>query len=420
MSTTYEAPPAAPRQDERQVLPLTDLLVIGSSVVAPLNLLLVRSLTVYDVLLAVAYVALVRQRRLRMPPRGYLAASYAFVLAAALSTMRATHAVEALTQILQYWFICFVQIPVLISVVRARGAAVASIALVCLGTIGATLHAYLTQDTQGAGRVLVFYSENPNRLGYPAAYLAPFLLVLWREAGAWSGAARLATQVFCLGSGYLSVWAIAASASRSSAVGTLLALVVFVILKPGLPARRRALRAALLVAAVVVCGTVLTVTGRLPTTLEERVEQSLTSDGSTTLVGDRKHLNNAAARAFVEFPYLGTGLDNFRYVTTNYDLEATPQLPHNLWLQLLVQVGVFGTAAFAALLLLWFRDMYRAQRSASPADRALLWGLVSAMCGVLTIFLFAPEMLDRHYFLFLALGLAVAFGVRDGHPGRTR
>ena len=34
------------------------------------------------------------------------------------------------------------------------------------------------------------------------------------------------------------------------------------------------------------------------------------------------------------------------------------------------------------------------------------------MCGVLTIFMFAPEMLDRHYWLFIALGLAVAAGVR--------
>ena len=53
-----------------------------------------------------------------------------------------------------------------------------------------------------------------------------------------------------------------------------------------------------------------------------------------------------------------------------------------------------------------------AYRLAAPADRELLWGLVAAVSGVLTIFMFAPEMLDRHYWLFVALGLAVATGVR--------
>ena len=74
----------------------------------------------------------------------------------------------------------------------------------------------------------------------------------------------------------------------------------------------------------------------------------------------------------------------------------------------MVQVGVFGTIALAALLLMWFRDLVRAYRLAGPPDRELVWGLVAAMSGVLTIFMFAPEMLDRHYWLFVALGLAAA------------
>jgi O-antigen ligase len=169
----------------------------------------------------------------------------------------------------------------------------------------------------------------------------------------------------------------------------------------------------------IVAGT-LYVTGSLPTTLEDRVEESFTPEHQSTLVGDREHLANAAVIAFVQSPYLGTGLDNFRYVTTNFDLDATPQLPHNQWLQLMVQVGVFGTLALAGLLLVWFRDLVRAYRIASRADRDLLWSLVAAMCGVLTIFMFAPEMLDRHYWLFVAMGLAVAARVFDEHAGVGR
>ncbi len=258
----------------------------------------------------------------------------------------------------------------------------------------------------------MFYSENPNRLGYPAAYLAPLLVVLWRASRSLAPALKTATTVLCIGSGYLTVWAIAASASRSAALGTLAALVVFVTLRPLTSPGRRILQVASLAVAVGAVAGVLFVTGSLPTTLEDRVERSFTPDDQGTLVGDREHLNNAAVLAFAESPYLGTGLDNFRYVTTNYDLDATPQLPHNQWLQLMVQVGIFGAVALAVLLLLWFRDLVRVYRLASPPDQELAWGLVAAISGVLTVFMFAPEMLDRHYWLFIALGLAVVAGVR--------
>jgi O-antigen ligase len=412
VSTTLAPDPPAVRERFTSA----QLLVVGGAVVAPMNLLIVRSLTLYDVVIALAFVLLLRDGALRMPPRGYLVAGNVFLLAATLSAFRASYPIEALTQCLQYAFVFFVLIPAVLSVVRTRKTAIICIALVCAGTLAAMLHAYLTQSTQGAGRVLVFYSDNPNRLGYPAAYLAPLLILLWRASRRLRPGLRTASTLLCLGSGYLTVWAIAASASRSSALGMLAALAVLVVLRPGVPPGRRLLKVASLSAAVAAVAGLLVATGSLPTTLEERVARSFSAEDQGKLVGDREHLANAAVIAFVEFPYLGSGLDNFRYVTTNYDLDATPQLPHNQWLQLMVQVGAFGTLAFAALLLLWLRDMVAAYRFAgSRPDRSLLWALVASMCGVLTIFMFAPEMLDRHYWLFVALGLAAATGVRHDH-----
>ena len=379
---------------------------------APLNLLLVRSLTVYDVLIGIAFVLLLRDKALRPLPRGYLVAVYVFMLAATLSAFRATHAIEALTQILQYAFIFFVHAP-------------------CRPLRGA--HAQDGHLVRRAG-VRGDARRDPVRLpDAPDPGIRPGPGVLQREPqparlphrvpGTASGRAvaclafagaglRTAVTVLCIGSGYLAVWAVAASASRSAALGTLAALIVFVALRPLTPPGRRMLQISSLVVVVVAVAGVLFVTGSLPTTLEDRVERSFTPDDQSTLVGDREHLNNAAVLAFVQSPYLGSGLDNFRYVTTNYDLDATPQLPHNQWLQLMVQVGVFGAVALAVLLLMWFRDLVRAYRLAPPPDRELLWGLVAALSGVLTIFMFAPEMLDRHYWLFVALGLAVAAGVR--------
>jgi O-antigen ligase len=136
------------------------------------------------------------------------------------------------------------------------------------------------------------------------------------------------------------------------------------------------------------------------------------------LVGDREHLVDAGVHAFIDSPFLGTGLDNFRYVTTDYNLFATPQLPHNLWLQLLVQVGVIGTVAFAIYLLAWWRDVVACFRRVGPADRHLLWAVAASFAGILTIFMFAPEMLDRHYWLIVALGLAVVHGTTVPPPVR--
>jgi O-antigen ligase len=208
-----------------------------------------------------------------------------------------------------------------------------------------------------------------------------------------------------------------ASGSRSSLLGSAVALLVYVVMRPGLGVLRSARRLVALVVATAVLGISLAATGNLPTTLEERINRSLdTTDPAARahLVADRENLMDAGFRAFEESPLIGTGLDNFRYVTQRYDVEATPQLPHNLWLQLLVQVGLVGTAAFALYLACWGVEMWRSVTRLPRPDGHLTWGLLAAVTGVLTVFMFAPELLDRHYWLLVALGLAVLRGAAAG------
>ncbi len=403
---------------------LPDLVVLGSCLIAPLNLLIVRSFTVYDLAVGAAWLGLVRQGRLVWPHRGYLLAAYVFMFFAVVSAFRATIALEALTQVLQYAFVFFVLLPAVVTVVSTRRRAVTSVALLCIGSLGAIAHAYLVQDQQGSGRVLVFYSENPNRLGYPAAYLLPLLVALWVFARRLERPRRLLADAAIVLGCYLSLWAVSASGSRSSLLGSAIALLVLVVLRPGLGFRRALLRLLVLSVAVVGIGAGLLATGQLPTTLEERINRSLDStdsDAQSHLVADREHLMDAGVAAFMESPLLGTGLDNFRYVTPRYDIEASQQLPHNLWLQLLVQVGAIGTLAMAALLTVWTADVLGAMRRVDPLDGELLWALAAALAGILTIFLFAPEMLDRHYWLVVALGIAIVRGTQvSGAPKGTR
>jgi hypothetical protein len=57
-------------------------------------------------------------------------------------------------------------------------------------------------------------------------------------------------------------------------------------------------------------------------------------------------------------------------------------------------------------------------RCVGAPDRELIWATAASMAGILTIFMFAPEMLDRHYWLIFALGLAAAAGSsRATNPG---
>jgi O-antigen ligase len=426
--TTYVPHPASTASrpaDAREPIRTPDVLVIGGAVLAPLNLLIYRSFSVYDLLVFVALFYVLRERRFVWPPAGYLAAAYVFTIAALVSAFRSTYAVEAMTQVLQYAFIFFVQVPVVISVVRTRARAVTSIALLCFGTLAAILHAYVFRPTQGAGRVVVFYSENPNRLGYPAAYLIPLLIALWLLSRYAGRPMRVTAMVALLAGTYLSIWAVAASGSRSSLLGAGVALLVFVVLRPGLGLWRAAGRLLALAVLGGVVGLGLMASGQLPSTLEERIVRSLDRtdvEAQSHLVGDREHLANAGMTAFLETPLVGHGLDNFRYVAPSYDIEASPQLPHNLWLQLGVQVGAIGAAAFAVWLLLWGFDVVGTVRRAHPFDATLLWGLFASMAGILTIFMFAPEMLDRHYWLIAALGLAAVRGCRTSYlaGGRNR
>ena len=192
------------------------------------------------------------------------------------------------------------------------------------------------------------------------------------------------------------------------------------MIRPGLSPWRAAARlAALLLDRRAPRGRSRSRRARCPTTLQERITRSLDSsdqNAQSHLVGDREHLVDAGVAAFLEVPLLGTGLDNFRYVAPRYDTEVTPQLPHNLWLQLLVQVGLVGAAAFAVWIAVWGFDMASTVRRARHHDGTLVWGLFASMAGILTIFMFAPEMLDRHYWLIAALGLAAVRGCRDTVP----
>lgn len=389
---------------------LLEIVFLASALIAPLELYLVASFTLHDLLITgLAFLIWAGPRRMRPLPKAYLPAVLIFLVSALVSSFRATLPGESLTQLVQFAFIFFVQIPVILTIGRSPILIRWSLILFAIGSLAVVVVSVATSGGTEADRVLTYYSENPNPLGYASAYVLPFaicfLVELWRRRR--RTASIVATAVLI----YLVVYSLAVSASRGAAIALLVALPLFLALR-----RSDRLDLALLARLAVV---VLIVgaasyaffqTPYFPPVLKARIQGTIAEEGSLT--DDRQRLATAGIRAFESSPLVGTGLDNFRYVSTRYERAATPQAPHNIWIQFLAQIGLVGTAAFAFIILRWFVDVVRAwRRSAARSSRhQLIAAFIASMAAIMTIFLTTPIMVHRHYWLLFGLGLALAMG----------
>ncbi len=384
---------------------LVKILYLITVFIAPLEFRLVASFTAYDLLIIVlAFLIVIGPRRLHVLPGQYFPVIYIFLLFALLSTFRSSQPEESLTQILQFVFIFFVQLPVILTLSESRRMVYLSLFLFLLGGLFGMVWAMVFHQVQGAGRTLTFYSDNPNRLGYPTAYLLPLaiclLLYLWRRTN-FVVIIALAIPLF-----YTMLWALAASGSRSATIGVLVALLIFLTCYKGLN-WKTPLRLLITVTLIGTIGYILFQGRYFPDTLHQRIERTLMFEES--LVDDRSRLAIAGLLAFEESPLIGVGLDNFKYVARDYVAAATPQPPHNIWIQFLSSIGIIGTAMFFLLMAYWFLYLFQALRNIKTSvERELLWALIASMSSVLFIYMFIPIMIHRHYWLIYGIGLAVA------------
>jgi len=416
---TVVADGSAPIGRAGRGLTLEEGLVVAGAAVAPLDLTIAASFTVYDlVLLGALILVVLGPRRLEWLPAVFLPAVLVFILFALISAVRATHQGEAVTQLSQFFFIFFVQLPVLLSVVRTPRVLKLALGALVVGSLTGLAIAFVLDQAAGAGRVVAFYSDNPNRLGYPSAYLLPF--VLWYLVAAWRRGQRRRAVALGAAAGYLMIWALAASASRAATLGLLVSFVLYAVVYDGFRFDGRGLRRLLAAAgAVVVVALLLLNTGVFPGTLQERVEATLAAEES--LVDDRARLATASVRAIAESPFVGAGLDNFRYVARRYEDQVTPQAPHNMWLQFLAQVGVVGTLGFLFVMTTWFELVLRRQATEEErAERGLLCAFVVSMTSLMVIFMTTPIMIHRHYWLVYGLGLVAALGYPGARARRSR
>lgn len=387
-----------------------EILFLISAFVAPLNLLVLRAFTAYDLITAGIWLLLVLgSRPVWWAPRSMRIAALLLMVAGLLGGFRSTAPVQSVFQVAQYGFVFFVQIPVILTIARSRAMVHATIGLFLSGYLVVVALAFLEQNVQLAGRVVPFFNENPNALAIPTVILVPFVLYLaldlWRRA--FPLTAMFVTAAILM----LMLWALNASASRGAAAATLVSLTVFVVFHDGWSrARTVLLRLGMVALGFAILGAAVYWTNVFPDTLKTRIERTIAPDPSgQSVADDRLALDRAGLKAFWSSPIVGTGFDNFRYVGQFYDDAATYHDPHNLWIQFLAQAGLVGAGAFLFIVARWFALMLHTQsRARTKPDRWLLWAFLAAMTGLMAHSMLAPLVLQRHYWLLYGLGIALA------------
>ena len=255
-------------------------------------------------------------------------------------------------------------------------------------------------DVQGVRRVHGTYTS-PNHLALLLGRTIPFLLAL-----AWLVPR---CRLVRLGAATLCGLALLLSFSVGGWLGTGLAVLLVV----GLLGGRRPV-AALLVAGVLVVAVVLAVAP------VERLAGRFDPTRGTALV--RVQLWRAAVELIRERPLLGIGLDNFLYryaelLPPTTGMEPNLSHPHNLLLQVWLQLGLLGVVALGWLLVAAVRALWpHVGVTAPPAQRALAVGALGSLVDFV-----AHGAVDNSYFLMdtafiFWLTLAIASAVPSSRP----
>lgn len=230
---------------------------------------------------------------------------------------------------------------------------------------------------------------NPNELAMVMAITVPW--TLWARETSRSLLLRT-TLLVAFG---LQVSAVVVTHSRGGALGLTAAVVAAAVLSPR---RGRALALGALATAAVIAFA--------PASFWERTGTISTYETDASARG-RLRTWETGRRALEDRPVLGVGAGNYleawnRYMPRN--VRELAYASHNLWMQVVVELGWLGLLTFASMLLLLVRGLWRARGLAEGGgeSRAILASLLAVfVCGQTGGYAF-------NWFFWMLLGLAGA------------
>jgi len=141
----------------------------------------------------------------------------------------------------------------------------------------------------------------------------------------------------------------------------------------------------------------------------------------TTTAGTRVRLAQAAFETFGANPLTGVGIGGFDLAWSLSD-RPRGQYPHNIFLEVASELGVIGLASLVLLILLGFRNAFRAFRVARGESLRAAVLVIAIASYFLVNALFSGDLNDNRM-LFAAVGLCVSRLLDVGSPtsrtGRT-
>lgn len=136
--------------------------------------------------------------------------------------------------------------------------------------------------------------------------------------------------------------------------------------------------------------------------------------GDDSTAQSRVQLYEIAMAGFADHPLFGTGIGGYESLVDITEFEEERIVfPHNIFLEVAVEMGVVGSAAFLAMVayFLWLGWRHLQHARDNPADPTSAWGLV-ATAGFLNLFIaaqFSGDLVSNHS-LWFYMGLMT--GVR--------
>lgn len=243
------------------------------------------------------------------------------------------------------------------------------------------------------------HMANPNQLAMIMAVTVPWSLFLWSKSrGIWK-------HVLLVAAG-LQVSAIVATHSRGGALGLGAAMLAYALLS------QNKARSMLLVA----LASVALVTFA-PRSFWERTGTIETYELDASAMG-RIRAWETGFKAFRDHPLLGVGADNYHRswnIYTPRNIREHAYTAHNMWMQVLVELGLIGITAFVTMFLLIVAGLWKARRvpEFSGEARTILASLVAlVVCGTTGGYAF-------NWFFYMVLGLAGAIIVRSRERAHT-
>jgi O-antigen ligase len=196
----------------------------------------------------------------------------------------------------------------------------------------------------------------------------------------------------------ITVLALLLTMSRAALLSLLLLVVIFLV-------RLRLYRRLM---PVVLLGSVLL--AAMPSSFFRRIQEA----GETGGAG-RVDIWKAGLEMFKHYPIVGTGLGNFLIVYQQYagyapKFHGFTRSPHNTYLNVLVELGIFGLALFLVAVITQIRDASGSRRFSSCDAQVWVVAGEAAFCSMLLYGFFVDLIWDKSFWLsaiFLAFAIVV-------------